>query len=232
MPTFIDAQLALITAPQHQAKALLTIDTPTPTRYCTGDDPIIHGAVRFNPHMMKLSPLTMARPLSAKWSILVHDPDRTLYDDLRANRSDWLDIDIIFQLLIKLRTDATWTECFALTMKRTTSEYNRVTGWFKLDCSGAAGIRPRAGLTVGNRTDFSYAPDASIPIKIGSSGFTFPSGPRTPNSPPPGGVNKPFVDPYDNMTAPGTQTAPDGATLPSTDLSSALVEAGMGVSNS
>ncbi|GEM_PF-4780887 len=191
MPTLTDAQLAALALPDHEAKLAVEIGTTTPLRYCTGLDPVQVGSDWYAPRSIWYDALAITSPSESQTSIVFDDLDNTLRVAWYSERFSAKDVSVY--LLVRNVGDADWTTTLSVLWKCRACKYTR-DGKFIVDLYGAAGLRPRAGLRVGTRSEFEYAPEPGEAIRFRQVGVTFHGGNSEP--PPSGGGHS---DPWDQQ---------------------------------
>lgn len=165
-------QLALLRENSHLAKVAVEFASPiTPTyRYVSGLDPWTDGSSNlYTPRPIECNVLSLANPTKSRSVIRIADQDATLKTKNYASRFSGQDIVVTFLLRSAVAGGIapTWTEVAAVSWVISNLEGDSE-GWITLNLSAASGLSPRAGLIVGNRAEFEFAPAAGETFKIGT----------------------------------------------------------------
>jgi hypothetical protein len=165
-------QLALLRENSHLAKVAVEFAEPVSTtyRYVSGLDPWTDGSSNlYTPRPIECSVLSLANPSKSTATIKIADQDATLKTKNYTSRFSGQDIVVTFLLQ---STNAggiapTWTDVATVSWVIKNMEGNSE-GWITFNLSAASGMSPRAGLIVGNRAEFEFAPAAGETFKVGN----------------------------------------------------------------
>lgn len=163
------AQLALLQAPAQEVKAAVEVAIASPLRYCTGADAIEIDSDWYTPRSLAFDEIKLDTPSSASCAVVIDDLEGDIRTAWYAER--FSGTDVTFHILLR-QEGGTWAQMFSLVWYCTTCAYNKH-GEFRINVAGGAGLRPRAGLRMGNRTDFPFAPEPGEAMKFGSGGIVF-----------------------------------------------------------
>lgn len=186
MPTLTSTQLEALALRDHEAKLAVEIDTASPLRYCTGINPVQVGSDWYTPRAIWYDLFKIAAPGDTVTSLTFDDLDNELRVAWYSERFSAADVTVY--LLIRNIGEVTWTTTLSVVWKCRACRYTR-DGKFIVDLYGAAGMRPRAGLRVGTRSEFEYAPEPGEAVRFRQVGITFHGG--STNPPPTGGGYNP-----------------------------------------
>ncbi|RLE25615.1 MAG: hypothetical protein DRJ50_02595 [Actinobacteria bacterium] len=207
MQAFSATQRALLDARDDQVKMAVEFDDSTPIRLCTGFDPIVISGDTYTP---KLRPsdfdkVALTNPKTARTKIVINDIDKAIRTQWYSTKLD-CDATVFWYLR---GSDGSWTNVLTVEWSVKKCSYDKNAN-FIVVLSAAAGSRPRAGGTIGSRSEFPYAPEPGESMRIGDIGITFRPGVGMP-PPLPGGQQMAY-DPGNRGTTgadgPGTTTDP------------------------
>ena len=167
---FTAAQLALLQDEHTEAKLAVDIAITSPLRYCTGTDAIKIGANWYTPRPLEGDEFALADPRSARVSITIGDQDGTVRTAYYAER--FSEFTVTVYLLLREPPTQTWAEVVSVAWACENCE-DVGDGWFRVNLSGASGHRQRAGLRIGTRSEFNYAPEPGETLHIGGEPATW-----------------------------------------------------------
>jgi len=139
-------------------------------RYCSGTDAVKIGDDWYTPRPLEGDEFALADPRSARTSITIGDQDgvvRTAYYAERFSGST-----ATVYLLLRKPPVQTWSQVTSVAWKCENCE-DVGDGWFRVNLSGASGHRQRAGLRIGTRSEFNYAPEPGETLHIGGEPATW-----------------------------------------------------------
>jgi hypothetical protein len=164
------AQLALLRQHQHEAKVALDIPWPTQdTQYfCSGEDAVTVGSNLYLPRAIEADKLSLANPSKARATIDIDDADHAIKSMVLSGVETCSGLETTVYFLLRQPGQNTWTTVAQVDWIIHSTE-GKPDGWLALNLFAASGTRPRAGLLVGNRSEFEYAPEAGETFIIGNS---------------------------------------------------------------
>lgn len=157
-------QLSLLKQPDQECKAAVSIGITSPLRYCTGLDPVSISSNVYYPMNMTFEPIKVTSG-GASASVTFEDPDGVIRSEWYSERFSGSDVTLY--LLIR-DDDGDWEQILSIPWTCTNCSYSPL-GGFRVHFSGAAGLKPRAGLDLADRTTFSMAPGAGDAIVYGAA---------------------------------------------------------------
>jgi hypothetical protein len=175
MLTYTAAQWAILLADSHDQKICfkMTRDVEDDLLYCSGADPVTVGADEFVPRELVIDALSLGDPSRMGLTVSIDDADSVVRAAWYAERFSGNAALVI--LLLKLAESAAWTTVYQVSWKVRYGHYKR-DGTFDVELHSAVGLRPRAGLLVGTRGEFPYAPEPGQSIRVGGYSVTFHGG--------------------------------------------------------
>jgi hypothetical protein len=170
MPTLTDAQKALLAEHGAEAKLALEINTATPLRYCSYDDPVQIDSNWYSPWNMDGDPIEITSPFSARTVVRLADQD----GDLRTAwySEQWSELAVEVHVLLR-KPGTTWTEIISIDWKCEYCSFDRHANFFA-HLYAAVGHRQRAGLVLGTRAEFEYAPEPGESVRVNDNAIHFP----------------------------------------------------------
>jgi len=157
-------QLVLLQDEHTEAKLAVDIDITSPLRYCSGDDAIKVGANWYTPRPLEGDRFSLADPRSARTYVDIADHDGVVRAAYYAERFSGEAVTVYVYL--REPPVRTWTQIVSIAWA---CEYCEDVGdgWFRVNLFAASGHRKRAGLRVGTRSEFHYAPEPGEVLSIG-----------------------------------------------------------------
>jgi hypothetical protein len=171
MLEFTSEQEALFLSPTAEQKLAVEIGTTTPQRFCSGTSPVTIASNLYRPKVLSGNRFDLTGPRQARTRLQMADVDGALrtYNYL-TQRFSGKAVDV--HILLREPPTKTWTLCVSVEWTCEQTFYTDE-GIFVIQLFAAAGHRPRAGLEVGTRAAWAYAPDANETIKIKGSSVHF-----------------------------------------------------------
>lgn len=178
-----------------KGKVLVTFGLPTPLYFCT-DDSINWGIgpYDFLSRPIMAPKIKLGDPDPMSWHIFIQDVDWSLYDDWRANYTDWGNFVIGFRKVTREQGDSEYTSNSNFVMTKTEAQMDMKTRWMRISLSGGVGLNPKSCLDEGSRTLFPEAPSVIDVIRHGDKAVRFGGGSRGITTPP-AGEEDPYVPP-------------------------------------
>jgi hypothetical protein len=137
------------------------IGLTTPVYYCTGDIPVTLASNTYTPRGMTVGSIPVGPSKSSRASVRLADQDSILAAKWFAER---------FTGVIVTITEAIMKEGVWVVTKTVpwvcTGVVRSSNGDFTMSLSGAGGMKPRAGLKMGSRIDFPFAPEPGTIIRL------------------------------------------------------------------
>ena len=181
--SFTAAQWSLILAEAQGSKLCLkmTRDVEADLLLCSGADPVTVDAVKYVPREMSYNRLALGDPSTTRFDVSVDDADRDI-------RSTWKDErfssnECLVTLLLRYLEGGPWESVYEVDWRCRACRY--ADSVFIIGLHAAVGVRKRAGLIVGTRAEFPYAPEPGASIRVGGFAANFSGGSAPPVDPPP-----------------------------------------------
>ena len=143
------------------------IDLTADLLYCTGADAVTLAATTYEPRALELGNVQVSDPRTSRATVTIDDTDGEIATAWYSERFSGQTVTVTEAI----KKDGVWIVTRTIPWICTTCD-RRSDGSFVLHLSGAGGLKPRAGLQVASRADFSMAPEPGTSIRIGGSSTT------------------------------------------------------------
>ena len=156
------AQTAALARSDQRSLFAVKIDLDTDLLYTSWDGEVTLAAVTYTPRALTVSAVGLSDPATSRCTVTIDDLDGTIAAVWYTERFSGQTVTVTEAIY----DDGAWTAVRTIPWVCSTCD-RRADGSFVLHLAGAGGLRPRNGLEVAARADWSMAPSPGTSIEMG-----------------------------------------------------------------
>ena len=156
------AQQSALARESQEVLFAIKIDLTSDLLYCSGLRQVTIDATTYTPRGVQVSTVNVGDPTSSRATVTLDDLDGTIAAVWYTERFSGQTVTITEAIY----DDGAWTAVRTIPWICTTCNRHS-DGRFVINLSGAGGLKPRAGLGVASRADWSMAPEPGTSIQVG-----------------------------------------------------------------
>ena len=160
-------QIAALADDSQRSLFAVKIDLGTDLLYTSWSQQVTLSAVDYVPRALKVSAVSLSDPASSRATVTIDDLDGEIAAVWYTERFSGQTVTITEAIY----DDGAWVAVRTIPWVCTTCD-RRSDGTFVIHLSGAGGMRPRQGLEVAARADWSMAPNPGTSVQVGYTATT------------------------------------------------------------